>query len=141
MPSWSTSWARPSSLLLSSPILDSCGAHLIDHLVKQAGTDRGTLAVVDVGFGGQIQALLQTIVDASGLEIRFLGLYLLSFFNSEPHLLAGNQIESYLANLATPADLVGDVFQNTPLLELVLGAPEGSVIEIGPEARRVALRT
>jgi hypothetical protein len=107
-------------------------AHLIDHLVKQAGTDRGTLAVVDVGFGGQIQALLQTIVDASGLEIRFLGLYLLSFFNSEPHLLAGNQIESYLANLATPADLVGDVFQNTPLLELVLGAPEGSVIEIGP---------
>ncbi len=87
-----------------------------------------TVVVVDLGWGGTIQALLQRLLTACGRDVEVVGLYLATSTGSQAHRLAGLHLEGYIASGGEPDALFGQVMRSPEVLEQLCMPDIGSLI-------------
>ncbi|HMA46081.1 MAG TPA: haloacid dehalogenase, partial [Frankiaceae bacterium] len=90
--------------------------------------DRGTVVLVDLGWGGTIQALLQRLLRATGREVELVGLYLATNASAQPHALDGVRTEGYVATAGEPGRLFGPVMRSPEVLEQLCMPDLGSLV-------------
>ncbi|WP_131745668.1 HAD-IA family hydrolase [Frankia sp. Cppng1_Ct_nod] len=109
------------------------------YLDSQLG-DADTIVVVDLGWGGTIQALLQRLLRASGREVEVVGLYLATNVAAQAHRLAGLRLEGYVASGGEPDALFAQVMRSPEVLEQLCMPDVGSLVGFD-EARNPVLGT
>ncbi|WP_239334932.1 haloacid dehalogenase [Frankia sp. CiP3] len=114
---------RGEIVLTASRLRERFLRYLDSHL----GT-AGTVVVVDLGWGGTIQALLQRLLHACGREVEVVGLYLATSSGSQAHRLAGLRLEGYVASGGEPDALFSQVMRSPEVLEQLCMPDTGSLI-------------
>jgi predicted HAD superfamily hydrolase len=95
------------------------------------------LALVDLGWGGTIQALLDRILAASGVDIETVGLYLMTDARAATRMLDGVRMYGFLASAGHPARPV-DAFRRSPeILEQICMPGHGSQVGLTAELEPV----
>lgn len=89
---------------------------------------RGTVLLVDLGWGGTIQALLQRLLRATGREVDLVGLYLATNASAQQHALDGVRTEGYVAAGGEPGRLFGPVARSPEVLEQICMPDLGSLV-------------
>ncbi len=89
--------------------------------------ESGTIMIVDLGWGGTIQALLGRLLRSAGREVEVVGLYLATNAAAQAHRLAGLQLEGYLASGGEPDRLFAPVMRSPEILEQLCMPDVGSL--------------
>ncbi len=87
----------------------------------------GTVVIVDLGWGGTIQALLQRLLTSAGRSVTLVGLYLGTNTAAAAHQLAGLTLEGYLASGGQPDDLFAQVMRSPEVIEQLCMPDVGSL--------------
>jgi len=106
--------------------------HLFAHLDRHLPAD-GPLVVVDVGWGGTIQALLARLLAERGTPREVIGLYLMTQSVAEVRRLDGLVLEGYLASGGEPAEFLDPLLRTPEILEQVTMCDEGTLLAFMPD--------
>ncbi|SDG39497.1 HAD family hydrolase [Roseospirillum parvum] len=82
------------------------------------------LVVVDLGYSGTIQRLYQRALRLEGFDVRFRGLYTLTFVGGAGVNLEGGRIEGFLSDIGQPESELCAFYRSPEVLEQVL-MPDG----------------
>jgi len=93
----------------------------------------GPVVVVDVGWGGTIQALLSQLLADRGTPRDVVGLYLVTQAVAEARRLDGLVPEGYLASGGEPEELMAPLLRTPEILEQVCMADAGTLVGFAPD--------
>jgi hypothetical protein len=111
-------------------------ARLTSHVLRTVGSNDGKVLLVDLGWGGTIQANLATALAGAGAELETVGLYLMTNHGLWDRLLDGLRGEGFLATGSVPDDSRWSM--RTPeILEQVCMTDAGSLVDIGDDGQPV----
>ncbi len=88
----------------------------------------GLVLVVDLGWGGTIQALLTRILQSAGRSRHLVGLYLATNETALVRRLDGLEMEGYLAGYGEPERLFNPVMRSPEMLEQLCMPDYGSLV-------------
>ena len=100
---------------------------LLRYLDAQLPAD-GRVVLVDIGWGGTLQKLLQKLLDSTGRQVQTVGLYLGTNEGAREHMLSGLHMEGYLANVGEPQRLFAPVARAPEIIEQVCIPDLGSLV-------------
>lgn len=109
---------------------------LIDHVLSATG-DAGTAVFVDLGWGGTIQERLNAALVASGVDLRTVGLYLLTNKDATDRAIDGVEMSGFLASFGSPEAVSKWVVRSPEVLEQLCMCDEGSLIDIASDGTTV----
>jgi len=95
----------------------------------------GPVVIVDVGWGGTIQALLSALLKERGDAREVVGLYLMTQAVGEARRLDGLLLEGFLASGGEPEHLMGPLLRTPEILEQVTMCDEGTLIGFHEDGR------
>lgn len=87
----------------------------------------GPIVIVDLGWGGTIQALLARLLRSAGRDVEVIGLYLATNVAAQAHRLDGLKLEGYLASGGEPDRLFAPVMRSPEILEQLCMPDLGSL--------------
>jgi FMN phosphatase YigB (HAD superfamily) len=99
------------------------------------GEDR--LALVDLGWAGTIQSLLDGLLREADVDCRTLGLYLLTTDRAAYRILDGSEMHGFLANAGEPWRPVGAFIRSPEILEQICMPEHGSQVGLTAELEPV----
>lgn len=88
------------------------------------------LVVVDIGWGGSIQAMLQRILQSEGVPIEVLGLYLVTHAGALDRIMAGNDLDGFLSVHGDPGPVTTAIMRSPEILEQVCMPDFGSQVDL-----------
>ncbi len=100
---------------------------LVDYVLKTIGPDTKRMLVVDLGWGGTIQAYLNRALAGAGADIETLGLYLLTNDAATERMLGGMRIEGFLAGGGLPERAVRWITRSPEIIEQICMHDVGSL--------------
>lgn len=97
------------------------------------------VGIVDLGWGGTIQANIARILDLGGRSTRLVGCYLATGNRACELVLNGSEVRGYLANLGADAPFTDALFRSPEMLEQAVNACIGSTegYAMQPDGRAV----
>jgi len=102
---------------------------LLTHLDRALGSrTRGTVACVDLGYTGTIQAALHRIIERERPELRLHGLYLVTGGDAGRTQATGATLEGWLAENGQPVDVAHTFVRSPEIVEQCLMAPCGTTL-------------
>ena len=108
-------------------------ARIVRYVESMLPPGERRLVLVDLGWGGTIQALLDRILSSAGLEIQTLGLYLMTDDRAAKRMLDGVRMRGFLASAGHPARPV-EAFRRSPeILEQICMPAHGSQVGLTAE--------
>jgi FMN phosphatase YigB (HAD superfamily) len=110
---------------------------LMRYIRQVAGTGKGPVGLVDVGWSGSIQESLHNMFQRDADPLAFHGLYLLAHVGSSDRALRGVRLQGYLGTLGTDPFDVAAITGGAEIVELVSTCAEGSLLEIGRDLEPV----
>ena len=110
---------------------------LVDYVLSQIGADADRAMLVDLGWGGTIQAYLDAALAGAGTSVRTTGLYLLTNDATLDRALGGLRAEGFLATAGLPERAVRWIIRSPEILEQVCMHDEGSLIDVSPDLEPV----
>lgn len=90
--------------------------------------DAEKIGIVDLGWGGTIQANLVRILRLAGCNAQVIGCYLATGSRACELVLDGSEVHAYLGNLGAGDDLLGPLFRSPEFLEQAVNACTGSTL-------------
>jgi hypothetical protein len=96
-----------------------------------------TLVVVDLGWGGTIQMLLQKLLHHSGEDVAVVGLYLATQEVATERLLDGVDLSGYLADQGVPTAAARAIMRSPEILEQVCMPDVGSQLDLDSDLEPV----
>jgi FMN phosphatase YigB (HAD superfamily) len=109
---------------------------LVDYVLATVDDRDRPVVLVDLGWGGTIQAYLDQALHLGGASMRTVGLYLLTNDGVLDRMLAGLHAEGFLASGGLPPD-ASWVIRCPEILEQVCMHDEGSLVDFDDDARPV----
>ena len=106
-------------------------------LVRRAAADGESLVLVDLGWGGTIQKSLQDILDGSVVDLRTVGLYLVTDPRATERLLDGIELTGFLATQGVPSEATRTVMRSPEILEQACMPDVGSQIDLDADLEPV----
>ncbi|MDP9019918.1 MAG: HAD family hydrolase, partial [Actinomycetota bacterium] len=100
---------------------------LVDHVVRAVGRSSGPVVLVDLGWGATIQAALDVALRAEGVELRTLGLYLITNEAAVGRMLDGVAAEGFLGTVGLPDPAIRWIMRSPEVLEQVCMPEVGSL--------------
>lgn len=100
---------------------------LVDYVLKTVGPDSERVVMVDLGWGGTIQAYLDRALAGAGVGIETIGLYLLTNDAASERTLDGVRVEGFLAAGGLPERAVRWVIRSPEIIEQICMHDEGSL--------------
>jgi len=100
---------------------------LVDHLLRTVDAD-GPIMLVDLGWGGTIQAALDMALARGGFDRETIGLYLMTNEGVLDRILDGVNAQGFLANAGHPDD-VNWISRTPEILEQVCMHDSGTVLD------------
>jgi FMN phosphatase YigB (HAD superfamily) len=100
---------------------------LVDHVVGTVGRSTGSAVLVDLGWGATIQAALDAALRAEGVDLRTLGLYLITNDAAVGRVLDGVAAEGYLGTVGVPDPAIRWIMRSPEVLEQVCMPEAGSL--------------
>jgi FMN phosphatase YigB (HAD superfamily) len=88
----------------------------------------GMTLIVDLGWGGTIQALLSRILYSAGRQLHLIGLYVATNGTARERRLDGVEMEGYLASYGEPERLFAPVMRSPEMLEQLCMPDYGSLV-------------
>ncbi len=88
----------------------------------------GLALIVDLGWGGTIQALLSQILHSAGRSLHLVGLYLATNETARHRRLDGLEMEGYLASYGEPERLFAPVMRSPEMIEQLCMPDYGSLV-------------
>jgi predicted HAD superfamily hydrolase len=109
---------------------------LVDYLLRTVESDTGPIMLVDLGWGGTIQASLDSALAKAGLDRETIGLYLMTNEGVLDRILDGVNAEGFLADAGHPED-VSWITRTPEILEQVCMYHEGTLLDFDERAEPV----
>lgn len=100
---------------------------LVKHVVTTVGRRTGDLVLVDLGWGTTIQAALNVALRAEGVELRTLGLYLITNDAAIERMLDGVAAEGFLGTVGVPDPAIRWIIRSPEVLEQLCMPDIGSL--------------
>jgi FMN phosphatase YigB (HAD superfamily) len=110
---------------------------LVDYVLTTVGPDARRVLLVDLGWGGTIQAHLDRALAGAGAELETVGLYLLTNDAAAERALDGVRTEGFLAAGGLPERAVRWVIRSPEIVEQICMHDEGSLQGFTPECEPV----
>ncbi len=107
---------------------------LLIKYMKQIGF-QGKVAIVDIGWFGNMQAALEKVVKAAGLPVEIYGYYL--GLNPATKRLDGLQAKGYLFNKGEDTEIAEKGISFIPVVEVFFAANHGTTLGYGEENGRI----
>jgi hypothetical protein len=98
------------------------------HYLDSRLPSSGRVVIVDLGWGGTIQALLQRLLVSVGRDVELVGLYLATNVAAQGHRLNGAALEGYVASGGEPDQLFAQVMRSPEVLEQLCMPDVGSLV-------------
>ena len=114
---------------------------LVDYVLTTVGRDTERVLVVDLGWGGTIQAYLDRALAGAGSDLETVGLYLLTNDAAADRMLEGVRAEGFLAAGGLPERAVRWVIRSPEIVEQICMHDEGSLQNFTAEAQPVLAQT
>ncbi|MBD3160978.1 MAG: HAD-IA family hydrolase [Candidatus Eisenbacteria bacterium] len=115
-----------------------CRAALLAHLRRACGgIERGTVAVVDLGYQGTIQGGIEKIFAAEGIPLRTHGLYLVTNDGVHRTQATGAPAEGWLAENGQPVALAHSFVRSPEVFEQSLMADCGTTLGHRPDGEPI----
>ncbi len=102
---------------------------------RPAGESR--LVLVDLGWGGTIQATVEQLLVESGVDCHTVGLYLITHHVALDRALDGLELHGYLGSFGVPEESVRAIARSPEILEQVCMPDHGSQIDLTEELQPV----
>ncbi|MDP8937078.1 MAG: hypothetical protein M3O23_05025, partial [Actinomycetota bacterium] len=109
---------------------------LIDYFLATVDDDHRPVVLVDLGWGGTIQAYLDRALQLGGADVATVGLYLLTNEGVLDRMLAGLNAEGFLASGGLPPD-ASWIIRCPEILEQVCMHDEGSLVDFSDDTQPV----
>lgn len=109
---------------------------LVDYLLRTVESEHGPVMLVDLGWGGTIQANLNSTLAKAGVERETIGLYLMTNEGVLDRVLDGVHAEGFLASAGHPED-VSWITRTPEILEQVCMYHEGTLLDFDERAEPV----
>jgi len=109
---------------------------LVDYLLRTVDSENGPIMLVDLGWGGTIQAHLNSAMAKAGLQRETIGLYLMTNEGVIDRMLDGVNAEGFLAGAGHPDD-VSWITRTPEILEQVCMYHEGTLLDFDEHAEPV----
>lgn len=125
---------------LRAMIRTHCSAarqRLIRYVQRTVGEGSGELTLVDIGWGGTIQAGLDAALRAEGVDRPTRGLYLVTNDAAIDRALDGLAVEGFLGTFGLPEPAVRWLIRSPEILEQVCMPEIGSLVGFDDEGRPV----
>ncbi|MEA2427480.1 MAG: hypothetical protein QOF37_1108 [Thermoleophilaceae bacterium] len=110
---------------------------VLAYVAKMLPEGESNMTVVDLGWGGTIQKLLQQILHESGSDIHLIGLYLLTQEVATERILDGLNIGGYLAAQGVPGAAARAIMRSPEILEQVCMPDVGSQLDLDSDLEPV----
>ena len=123
-------WAVAVSEALRAKVVAHCSdvrRRLVNHVVGAVGRSSGQAVLVDLGWGATIQAALDVALRAEGVELRTLGLYLITNEAAVGRMLDGVAAEGFLGTVGLPDPAIRWIMRSPEVLEQVCMPEVGSL--------------
>jgi len=101
---------------------------LLQQYMRQNAGDDSRVAVVDVGWRGNIQRDLLNVIYQGKLDIDVAGFYLATVAEAADAVLDGMKLKGFLCNLGGNQERIASVVYHPEIMEQVLNASCGSTI-------------
>ena len=109
---------------------------LVDYVTRTVRPVDGRIVVADLGWGGTIQAKLDAALASGGVDLRTVGLYLLTNEGALDRTLDGLEAYGFLANGGIP-DHTFWITRSPEILEQVCMHDEGTLVDFTDDAEPV----
>jgi HAD superfamily hydrolase (TIGR01549 family) len=106
---------------------------LVKHFLNTARPESGRVVLFDLGWGATIQGHLDAALRAAGVDVRTIGLYLLTNSQAAERMLDGVHAEGYLASGGVPERKVRFFIRSPEILEQVCMPDVGSLVDFTPD--------
>ena len=111
---------------------------LVRSFMQTVGDPEGRpVLLVDLGWGATIQALLKRALEAAGVDISLLGLYLVTSEAAVDRMLDGVHAEGFLAAAGVPEVVSRWVSRSPEIIEQTCMVDMGSVVDFTPTGEPV----
>lgn len=110
---------------------------LVGHMVGRVGRRTGQVVLVDLGWGTTIQAAFDVALKAEGVELRTLGLYLITNDAAVERMLDGVAAEGFLGTVGLPDPAIRWIMRSPEVLEQVCMPDVGSLSGFDDEGEPV----
>jgi len=110
---------------------------VLRYLDRVRGDDEGPLVLVDVGWQGTVQSLLNRVLRAEGIDLHTVGLYLLTHAGAIDKQLAGAEVHGFLGESGEPEEAVAAIIRSPEVLEQVCMPDHGSQVDLTAELQPV----
>lgn len=133
-------WTIAASSQLRARVLDESAAvrrRLVRYLESTLSEDADPLVLVDLGWGGTIQAQLEKALSLAGIRRRVVGLYLSMNHVAVERVVAGSEMIGYLSSCGVPDPVAWQISRSPEVLEQVCSATSGSVVDFDDDGAPV----
>jgi FMN phosphatase YigB (HAD superfamily) len=110
---------------------------LLRYVEERRPPGESKLVLVDLGWGGTIQATVDQLLREAGVDCHVVGLYLITHHVALSRALEGLDIRSYLGRFGIPSQAVQAIARSPEVLEQVCMPDVGSQIDLTEEGRPV----
>lgn len=110
---------------------------LVKHVVATVGRSTGQAVLVDLGWGTTIQAALDVALRTEGVELRTLGLYLITNDAAIDRMLDGVAAEGFLGTVGLPDPAIRWIMRSPEVLEQMCMPDIGSLCGFDDEGRPI----
>ena len=101
---------------------------LLEQYIRQSAGDDSRIAVVDVGWRGNIQRDLLNVIHQGSLKLDLVGFYLATATEAADAALDGMKLKGFLCNLGSRQERMASVVYHPEIMEHVLSSSCGSTI-------------
>jgi hypothetical protein len=125
---------------LKARILDESAQarrRLIAYVKSVVGDTEGPVPLVDLGWGGTIQAQLARVLEADGFAGQLVGLYMATNDTASSRILDGNEMRGYLTSCGVPEMAIHQITRSPEVVEQACLATSGSVVDFDDSGRPV----
>lgn len=106
---------------------------LVRYVVERLPAHGAPLVLVDLGWGGTIQAQLERLLRLEGVELAVAGLYLMTNPLALDRLLDGVRLQGFLGDLGEPRSTLTPVLRSPEFLEQLCMPAQGSQVDLAPD--------
>ncbi len=112
-------------------------ARLVRYVEGLCPPGENRLLLLDLGWAGTIQTLLDDVLRRSGSAVRTTGLYLMTTERAVSRMLDGTDVHGYLANAGHPQNVVDTFMRSPEILEQICMPDHGSQIDLDADLQPV----
>ena len=106
---------------------------LLRYVRERVDPETGQLILVDLGWGGTTQGLLETILRREGGEAWTAGLYMVTQWIAAERLLDGVSVDGFLGSGGLPDQLVRSITRSPEILEQACMPDFGTQLDLDPD--------